>query len=420
MENLQGGSLTLEHRYDLLELVLEDGPVSHYLAEQDPFARPVWVHVYTLDRAEQDAPALIERLRASAAQLGAVRVDGLLRPIDFGELDALTPFVVTERVALPSLLDALDEQGTLTADQLITLLERLAPGLDALHAAGLVHGAIDPGAIFTPIGDLSRAALGMPGVALSVADLELLGAPPSAAQAPELQLDPIQASDPSADMWAIGRLLYMCLVGVDPADEGELQPLEVMGVDAAIAHVIACAMDPMPEARWQSCAELVEALREASAPAHAATLRADEPAPAAAERPVRRVRTVAEQPPEEQPALPNRLGTFAVIAGLAFLVSNLGWLTWVLSTPGHEDRTGGGHQVLPTGVQIATEPPGAEVVLTGPEARPLGQTPLLVPAPNTNETKTIKLTAPGHRPATLTLSGQGSSQEVLIVLDRLD
>lgn len=422
MESLQGGSLTLEHRYDLIELIFEDGPISHYLATQDPFARPVWVHVYALDRAEQDAPALIERLRAGAERLGGVRADGILRPIDFGELDALTPFVVTERVDMPSLLDLLDEQGTLTLEQLTALIARLAPGLDTLHDAGLVHGAIEPGSIFTPADDLSRAALGMPGVVLSVADLELLGAPPSPAHAPELLLDPVQEPDPTADMWALGRLMYLCLVGQDPAEDEHYQPLDALGVDPEVSQIIACAMDPVPEERWQRCDELLAALVAAGEPA-------EEPASAApaptqeqeqsAPRPVRKVRSVAsELPPEEEPAAPNKLGTFALLAALALVVSNLGWLAWALSAP--TDAASVARGVLPSGLQLVTAPAGAEVTLTGEQPRVLGKTPLVIPAPDDGQPAALKIAAPGHRPANVTLRAGAAGQEVLIILDTLD
>jgi hypothetical protein len=421
MENLQGGSLILEHRYDLIELVAEDGPLSHYLGVQDPFGRPVWVHVYALDRAEQDAPALIERLRTSAARLGAVRADGVLRPLDFGELDALTPFVVTERVELPTLLDLLDEQGTLTPAQLLTLIERLAPGLDALHDAGLVHGAIDPSTIFTSPDRMDQAQLGMPGVTLSVADLELLGAAPAPSQAPELLIDPLQVSDPSADIWALGRLMYLCLVGVDPAMETQHQPLDALGVEPAIAQVIACAMDPVPEQRWSSCGELADALRAACAPP-APPPAVVAPVPAASEppvRPVRKVRVVASEQDELPPAQPNKLGTFALIACLALIVSNLGWLAWALRPPQADAAPGVAHTILPSGAKLATDPPGATVRITSPEQRALGQTPLQLPA-TTPDGTTLQLEAPGHRPARLKIQSGDNGQEVLIQLDRLD
>ena len=60
------------------------------------------------------------------------------------DVDATAPWLATAYVAGPSLAQAVDARGPLSADSVLTLAAGLAESLAAIHAAGLVHRDLKP------------------------------------------------------------------------------------------------------------------------------------------------------------------------------------------------------------------------------------------------------------------------------------
>src|SRR5262249_30288395 len=65
-------------------------------------------------------------------------------PVVDADLDAPRPWLVTAYVPGPSLAEAVDHQGPLPLNSVLTLAAGLAEGLEAVHAEGMVHRDLKP------------------------------------------------------------------------------------------------------------------------------------------------------------------------------------------------------------------------------------------------------------------------------------
>jgi serine/threonine protein kinase len=85
------------------------------------------------------------RARFAREVAAARRVCGLFTaPVADADVQGQVPWLATAYVPGPSLADAVDDQGPLPVDSVLTLAAGLAEGLEAIHAAGLVHRDLKP------------------------------------------------------------------------------------------------------------------------------------------------------------------------------------------------------------------------------------------------------------------------------------
>lgn len=147
------------------------------------------------------------------------------------------------------------EGQTVPADETVRLGVRLAEGLAALHAAGLVHRDIKPNNIIFIGGQPRLADIDL--VRPSEATLSIGGAPGYA---------PLEGPGrPTADVFSLGRTLYATVTGLPagefprlPEDWDQRPDAEVLG---RLNRVLLRACDRDPEKRYKSGSELLAALR---------------------------------------------------------------------------------------------------------------------------------------------------------------
>lgn len=313
MDDLQGGTLALEHRYEVIGSPQRRGPITSYHARQDPFDRQVWVRVYeglSEERAEDPARAgeLADQLK-QRAQLGStLHHPGVLRVVDYGELKGRVPFVISERAPHESLGELLEREGTLSAELVCDIIERAAELLGPIHRERLAHGGLSASCIYLDPADPETLSIGQFQLNLTPAELQELGgeaqdmsrlapyspefyptqpddAPADEAEQREEGRDhyPRQgalgadAMTPAGDIWALGVLAYTALVGIHPFFDAEhslkegietlrskpARPLEQLGVEGAISAVIMRALSSDPRARFLNGSDLASALRAA-------------------------------------------------------------------------------------------------------------------------------------------------------------
>src|SRR5690554_6192824 len=148
MDDLQGGTLALKHEYSVLELRDRRGLISAYHGSWDFFTRPVWIKFYDglagLNGSGVMPASLVARLKESARIASDFQDPGVLRIIDYGELEEGVPFVISERSPHGTLEDLLDAESTFSADRTCDLIGQIAQILAPLHRRRAAHGALAP------------------------------------------------------------------------------------------------------------------------------------------------------------------------------------------------------------------------------------------------------------------------------------
>jgi serine/threonine protein kinase len=163
------------------------------------------------DPAYAAEPAWGEHARVTRA-LSDLPGDGIARAYDIGmEATFKRPYVASERLTFPTLSRYVGERGPLSLGALAQALATLAGGLDAAHAAGIVHGGLKPHNAFISFENPEWARLTDFGVSrLRAANgrgpLALLGW-----SAPEAQAGFLT---PAGDRYALALLCYFAATGL--------------------------------------------------------------------------------------------------------------------------------------------------------------------------------------------------------------
>jgi serine/threonine protein kinase len=245
-------------------------------------SRPVLLRISDpLNHTDADAHAamLLDRAKAAA------RLDhpAVIKPIDTGYTDGRV-YIATRWTPGLTLEELIRREGRMEPETACALLLQVAEGLDALHGAGVVHGAISARTIWIQESHDARSARitgfafdtalyghgaggtgdGVLSDAFYVAPEQFRGAPAGEA----------------ADQYALACTLYQCVGGRPPFSSataavraGALEPTPPVfdfGIDDVpdvLVGAIAVGMADQPSQRYGSCVELIHAARGAGASA---------------------------------------------------------------------------------------------------------------------------------------------------------
>ena len=263
--DLPRGTLIVDYR---VEAVLGRGGMSVvYLAEDLRLKRQVALKLL--------APALAEDERfrerfLSESELAASLDHANVIPVyEAGEAEG--SLYIAMRYVEGSDLKARLGDGPLSDEETVALVVQVGGALDAAHERGLVHGDVKPSNVL--IDGHGHAYLADFGLT------KRLGDEPSPAGEAQLMgtidyVAPEQIRgdqvDGRADIYSLGCLLYECLTGRQPFKRGNDAAVlyahledEPPATGSAADPVIAKALAKDPDDRYQTCAELVEAARDA-------------------------------------------------------------------------------------------------------------------------------------------------------------
>ena len=201
---------------------------------------------------------------AEALLLAQLEHPGIVRYLAHGELAEGGAYIVTEWLDGEE-LGARLARGRLSIDEAITLITRAANVLAATHARGVVHLDLKPSNLFLGGGDLSNIRLLDFGIArltrsvISDPEDDFVAGTPGY-MAPEQILG--EELSPATDVFALGCVLYRCIVGRrifdgSPMDlmtrtvEEAVTPLAslVPDIHPALDELVAAMLSPDPRKR---------------------------------------------------------------------------------------------------------------------------------------------------------------------------
>ncbi|MFD7902981.1 serine/threonine protein kinase [Kitasatospora sp. NPDC059747] len=268
----------LADRYRLVDWLGGGSMGDVWLAEDEVLGRRVAVKV--VKPVLLDEPGFAERFHAEARVMAQLRHPGIVGVYDFGHGEApvigrQVAYLVMELIEGEPLSAVLARRGSLPAEEALRMALQVLEALVAAHGTGVVHRDVKPANLMvcgdrTVIADFgiarpgSDARLTVPGMVLGTA----------AYQAPEqASTGPVTGS---ADLYALGVVLYECLAGRLPFD-GETA-LEVIlqhltepvpplpdPIPGPVRAIVERAMAKDPGERWPDAAAMAEAVREALA-----------------------------------------------------------------------------------------------------------------------------------------------------------
>ena len=248
-------------------LIGRGGMATVYRATQLSLDRPVAIKVLAprLARRKQ----FVERFQREAQVLGQLSHPHIVRVLSVGA-EGDTYYLVMEYADGESLRARLSREGALPFDEAARLIGQVAAGLEYAHSQGVLHRDIKPGNILimadgTPkIADFGIA--GLVGGDTAKQHLTMAGAQLGSAHyvAPE-QMKDASRVDHRADIYALGVLLYKVLTAELPV--GQFKPASslVPGVPPSVDRVIATALAPSPDERYDTAAAFRAALQSAAA-----------------------------------------------------------------------------------------------------------------------------------------------------------
>jgi serine/threonine kinase PknH len=197
----------------LIEQLLAQGGMGRVYRATDPDGRAVALKVikpeYTGD------PTFRRRFARETRAALAVRHAHLVPVLEAGEHDGM-PYLATAFLAGGSLAGTLAEERALGLERAVRVLLDVAAGLDALHAAGLVHRDVKPANILLDLQGRayvtdfglakSRDASALTRTGFAVGSLPYMA--PEQTRAEEVTV--------AADVYALGCVAFECLAGRAP------------------------------------------------------------------------------------------------------------------------------------------------------------------------------------------------------------
>jgi serine/threonine protein kinase len=260
-------------RYRLERLLGQGGMGSVYLAVQPDIGAKVAIKVISLERAND--PTLTERLFAEARAVNVIQHEHIVNIIDLTKLDDGRPAIVMEYLAGAPLHHVLRRYGTLPIGNAVDLILETLSALGAAHEAGIIHRDFKPpNLVVTPEGHAKVVDFGiakfLTDSPTSTMTGHVLGTVP--------YMSPEQATgaplDGRSDLFAVGVVLYECLIGERPFPgqniyellrefrEGppalcELRPNLPKELEAVVLRSLAVDEDD----RFQTAGEMADALQ---------------------------------------------------------------------------------------------------------------------------------------------------------------
>ena len=266
---LVGGTLG---QYEMLEVIGSGAMGAVYKARQQSLDRVCAVKV--LPRAMAADASFLERFRREGRGAAAISHPSVIQVYDVGQERGFH-FIAMEFVEGEHLGKVVERDGPLPPDAALDVLKQVAAALAAAHALGIVHRDIKPSNLMrTPDGLVKVADFGL--AKRSGMDIDVT-APGTRLGTPNYMPPEVaygEAADARSDLYSLGATFYRLLAGRRPFEaktvnqvihkllREEPTPLDEVapGCPPKLRRIVQRLMARDPAARYQSAAELLEAL----------------------------------------------------------------------------------------------------------------------------------------------------------------
>jgi len=275
----------LDGKYVIVRALATGSMGEVYLGRNERIGKEVAVKVLRRDCA--DDRAIVNRFEEEARIATAVRSSHVVDVYDLGELPTGERYIVMEYVDGESLGMRMAREGKLSARAIGAITLQILDGLIAAHAAGVTHRDLKPDNVIltrrdgqeivklVDFGVSKRAEPGAPrDVKRATLDGTLLGTP--IFMSPEQARGEPDGVDHRTDIFSLGVSMYEALSGEVPFDADNVVallsrimndaevPLEkrVPDIDPGLARIVRKAMAKDPDDRYQSAAQMREALAD--------------------------------------------------------------------------------------------------------------------------------------------------------------
>ena len=269
--------------YRLESLISKGGMAVVYVAERLRLRQRVAMKILAPELAEDDR--FRERFLREARLAATISHQNIVPMFDAGEDEGLL-YIAMRYVDGPDLKTLIHQEGQLDPDRAVSIISQAGSALEAAHGYDLVHRDVKPGNMLivprvsaesvdhvylTDFGltkhKLSKTGLTQTGQFVGTVDYI----------APEQFAGEGEPVDRRADIYALGCVLYECLVGRVPFDReddratlwahiGEPPPRvsdRRRGLPIGFDDVVAKAMAKSPDERYDRCSDFVSAARHA-------------------------------------------------------------------------------------------------------------------------------------------------------------
>ena len=259
------------NRYRVLRRVGSGGMADVYLVEQETLGRPLVLKVMHAHLARDQE--MRERFRREAEAAARLVHPLICVPFDYGEVGEVV-YLIMPYLGGGGLAELLSRDRTLAPERVAQVAAQVATALDHAHRHGVVHRDVKPdNVLFDEDGNAYLTDFGIATAqfhARLTATGRAMGTPHY--MAPEQAMG--RTLDGRADLYAVGVMMYECLVGFPPFDAADAfavgykqvheAPVPVTDVNSAVparlAEIVMRCLAKAPDARWQRGADLSVAL----------------------------------------------------------------------------------------------------------------------------------------------------------------
>src|SRR5262245_2088065 len=238
-----------------------------YLAHQIVLDRMVALKLLAPELVENDR--FRERFLSESRLAASLDHPNIVPIFDAGEVEGRL-YIAMRYVEGSDLRQLLNEEGALDPAQAIALLAPIADALDTAHAKGLVHRDVKPSNVL--IDQAGRPYLADFGLSKRASEQGLVESSDFGGSVDYVSPEEIERSpvDGRADVYALACVLHECVIGRPPYRRGS--PLATLfahlndpppRTGGPIDPVLPSALAKNPSERYETCACLVAAARDA-------------------------------------------------------------------------------------------------------------------------------------------------------------